>query len=476
MRVLQAKTLLASAFVKSQDLESAKALHAEVIPALRRAGPEAARFLAGALQAHGYIAGDEEDHNTAIAELREAVAINTAALGVQHNETLMAKRYLAAELRHAGRFKEALPVAEEVFREASAKFPNGELNGLLVDTEDIYGQVLSYTDQLDQGIVHLKHSIDGAESLFGKKNQSVAGALTFLIGAQGRAGDMRGMLESTHRYLEAASSDRGKARSRVVFGSSLLLARKLPDAVDVLKDSVEQVRQFDTGTASWLWRAQGNYLLALAQSGRILEARNLFPEGLKYASGSRKTDAVHVFNAMGIAERFAGHPAESERAHRLALERLDDSVLQSRWKADALNGIGLAQLAQGHAPEAEATLRLADTAARTYFVNMAPPRADVLVSLGHVVLEQGRAAEALPLLAEADAYWRGYDPQNRFAGEAAYWHGRALLDAGKSNEGRDALDRASKILGSSPIASDAQLAKDARKLVSEGITAGRVSL
>ena len=460
--VLEAKTLLASVRGKQRDYDAAKTLLAEVIPKLRQSGPRGARALAGGLQMQAYIFSEEKDSDAAIANGLEAVAIDTAALGAGHYETIMARRNLASELLFAGRVAEAAPVAEQAYRDAQAKFPHGELNGLLVDTEDLYGQVLAQTDRVEEGIERLRHAIAAAEKLYGTENQSLAGSLSFLAQAQGRAGDMQGMLETAHRYVEVAPNDRGRARAQVVLGSALLLARKSPDAADKLAAAVAAVKQFDTGASSWLGRAQGNYGNALLHAGRFAEAQSVLQENMGLLRDSKRTDVSITLDGIGLAQRIEGRAAQSEQSYRKALEVTNDSVLHSRWRAEALNGIGLAQLEQGRPRDAEATLRQADTAVRIYFRNIAPPRADVLVSLGRAVLEQGRAAEALPLLAEADAYWRGYDPAHRGAGEAAYWYGRALLAQNQTREGRESLGRAARILVSSPLAIDAPLAVDAR--------------
>ena len=50
--------------------------------------------------------------------------------------------------------------------------------------------------------------------------------------------------------------------------------------------------------------------------------------------------------------------------------------------------------------------------------------ADVFVGLGRVKMRQGRFVEALPLLEKADSFWRSFDAENRWAGEAALWLAR----------------------------------------------------
>ena len=64
-------------------------------------------------------------------------------------------------------------------------------------------------------------------------------------------------------------------------------------------------------------------------------------------------------------------------------------------------------------------------------------------------MSQGRFAEALPLLEKADAFWRGFDADNRWAGEASLWLAQC----------RRAYRRADKILSKSSLPPDNRLRK-----------------
>jgi hypothetical protein len=47
-------------------------------------------------------------------------------------------------------------------------------------------------------------------------------------------------------------------------------------------------------------------------------------------------------------------------------------------------------------------------------------------------LALGDAEAALETLTEADAFWREFDAENHFAGEAAFWLARAYADLGRT--------------------------------------------
>ena len=61
-------------------------------------------------------------------------------------------------------------------------------------------------------------------------------------------------------------------------------------------------------------------------------------------------------------------------------------------------------------------------------------QADARVGIGRVQMRRSQPALALPLLEEADRFWRDFDPDNPGAGEAALWLGRAYRALGREVE------------------------------------------
>ena len=125
--------------------------------------------------------------------------------------------------------------------------------------------------------------------------------------------------------------------------------------------------------------------------------------------------------------------------------------------------IGLVRLDQGDAAPAAAVLEQALREFERLESRVTPARADALVGLGRARLAQGRVANALPPLETAHAFWRDFDPDNRWAGEAALWLGRCYLALGRKAEADEALNRAQELLSRSPIPSDVKLLQLARQ-------------
>lgn len=95
--------------------------------------------------------------------------------------------------------------------------------------------------------------------------------------------------------------------------------------------------------------------------------------------------------------------------------------------------------------------------------DMTPAQADAWVGLGRARMGQSRPAEALPLLEAADRFWREFDAENRWAGEAAFWLGRCYAALGRAADARRALTRAERLLSHSPMPSDSKLVRLARQ-------------
>ena len=93
-----------------------------------------------------------------------------------------------------------------------------------------------------------------------------------------------------------------------------------------------------------------------------------------------------------------------------------------------------------------------------------PESADAWVALGRARLEQGRLEEALPLFENASRFWAQFDATNAFAGEAAFWHGTALMMKRNEPLASQQLAHGAELLAASSWPSHRQLSLRARKV------------
>jgi hypothetical protein len=86
-----------------------------------------------------------------------------------------------------------------------------------------------------------------------------------------------------------------------------------------------------------------------------------------------------------------------------------------------------------------------------------PARVDLLIGAARARMQRHEYAAALPALQKADAFWREFSPDSRWAGEAALWLGKCLIALDRTREGGEALSRAQRRLATSPFPTDARL-------------------
>lgn len=423
MHTSQARAQLATIHANEREYDLAKRELDAAIPELRDYGRPAVRALVNALQTRGFVAGDEGDAERAIADMREAAAIAEESLGENDSETILATRQLAQEYLMAGRLTEAVSSAREAFGRAQANFGAGGRNALLVETEDMYGRALADSGQLAEGIRHLQNSITRTEQLLGPNNGSIASKLSWLARAQLKLGDLPGAISSMTRSVAAATNDLDRARAQASLGVTLVAARRIDNAIAVLRPAVEDLKRVDTGEGSWLPNATATYGTALALAGQTAEAQRVLHQSLNTGkvAGPALAD---THNGLGLSALSANNAEAALEHFQTALRDAGPAEPPSRIRAAAVLGAGVAQLELGRLKEAEQTLREADATYRKIYQLPTPALADVQLARGRVAMLEGRSKDASALFAEADGFWRRYDAKSRWAREASQWRER----------------------------------------------------
>ena len=419
----KARAQLATIHANEREFDLAKRELDAVIPELRDYGRPAVRALVNALQTRGFMAGDEGDGERAIADMSEAVDIAEESLGANDSETILAKRQLAQEYLMAGRPAEAVEEAREAFGLAQENFGSGGRNALLVETEDVYGRALADSGQLTAGIEHLQNSIKRTEALLGPNNGSVASKLSWLARAQLKLGDLAGATDSMARSVAAATNDLDRARAQASLGVTLVAARRIDTAVDILRGAVNDLQRLDTGEGSWLPNATATYGTALVLAGQNAEAQRVLQESL--SSGKAAGPALaDTQNALGLSALSSNDAAGALGHFQKALETAGPPEAPTRIRAAAVLGAGMAQLELGKLHEAEQTLQEADATYRKIYQLPTPALADVQVARGRVAMLEGRADDAAKLFTAADEFWQRYEAKSRWAREASQWRER----------------------------------------------------
>jgi tetratricopeptide (TPR) repeat protein len=167
-------------------------------------------------------------------------------------------------------------------------------------------------------------------------------------------------------------------------------------------------------------------------------------------------------HALGVLQRLTGNHDAALRLQQEALASITEGPKAGRDRIPVMVEIGLDQLELGRHDTALTTLQEALGLMKALDAPPTPVREDALVGLGRLKTAQGLSTEGLPLLEEADRYWRDQAVESRWTGEAALWLGRCYVALGRSAEARPTLARADRILSRSPIPADARLVRIAR--------------
>jgi tetratricopeptide (TPR) repeat protein len=357
-----------------------------------------------------------------------------------------------------------LAASELALRLARNAHPENPRHPSLIYLHDVHGRNLGDAGQMHPAIAEMDQALRDASDVFGPSSQMVGFLAGNIAPLQRWVGDIRPSLESSNRSIgilakHAQSDSYTYAIQYTTRGVTWLAARRGAEALKDLATSRETFGRI-FGPSHWdTLTAQFNGAIALAYLGRIDEAqRELQPVRDRSPDVANRMWSLYV---LGMVERFAGDYQAALREQLEGLGLITGS--KAKWnRVRALVEVGLDQLELGRHDEAIASLEEARALYLELETRMHPARAEVLVGLGRAHLGRGDGRKALPMLEEAVAFWRDFDPENRWAGEAALWLGRCYRSLGNSGAAGRALSRAEEILSRSPIPGDARLVALAR--------------
>ena len=270
---------LAALDVLDHDYDNAQRRFDAALPQLRAYGPPAARALVNALLARGFMLADLGERDRGVAVSEEAVRIANEQLGEADSETILAVRQLAQEYHGAGRLDDAVRTARDAYERALAEFGSGGRNGLLVETEDMYGRALFDAGQRTDGIAHMQSAITNAAVVFGA--ESVATKRSWLARAQLRLGDLPAAAATLRSAVSEMPEGLDRARLRSSLGVVLTAARQPDAAIAELLPAVAQLEQ--DAADPWLHNARATLGHALAFDGRLEDARTVLQRNLQPA-------------------------------------------------------------------------------------------------------------------------------------------------------------------------------------------------
>jgi serine/threonine-protein kinase len=463
---LRARVLMAQIHRYRGRTKEARAELDQLVPLLRERTSADVKDLVVGLESQALLAIDEGKYDEAVSVAREATELGVAKLGERHSETAASSIILALAYVAAKKPELALDAAELAQRRALAA--HGSKHPRIIEATSVYGRALAEAGHLGRGIEQLEKAAVGAGEVFGPASMMVGIFSQNLVGLQLQFGQIKQAIANSDKGFEivarhSAANSYNYAGALNARGAALLAARRGTEGLTALSSSLETLKTELGPAHPQISKAQLNRAIALAYTGKVGEARQ---DIAPIVSGQRASGDAALNATLyveGFLQRLAGNfPA----ALALQLESLALSQANPKAKLDearALTEAGLNHVELGQFGDATQFLEKALARFKEMQPQVTPQRADALVGLGRAAMGQGRPADAYPLLQAADTFWREFDAENRWAGEAALWLGRCHLALGRSADAQAALSRAEKILARSPMPADLKLVKLARE-------------
>ncbi len=417
------------------------------------------------LESRGHLLIDDGNGKDAVTAAKQAHDLALATFGERDARTASSATLLAEAYEYSDVSPdEALKAAERAFQLVTNLHGAESRHPRVINARDVYGRALCRAGKVPEGISQLQRALDDAAEVLGAHSSTVAFLAGNLARYQRARGDIISAIANFDRALEIHA--RNVQRESFTYlgtlaarGIALLGARRVEPALRDLTEAAQGLRKTFGPEHEETLIAEFHRGLALAYSGRAAQAQEaLAPVLQQYRT--RYRDPVYLpyraISAAGVTLRVAGKPEEALVLHEEALRSLaPEDAGTSKHTAVSIE-IALDHLEQGQPQRALGLLeqvRSKEPPGST----LTPARADVRIGLGRAHLALGDPSRAVTHLAEADAFWRGFDAGNRWAGEAAFWLGRCQLALGRAREARATLARAADILSRSPLPTDRKL-------------------
>lgn len=333
---------------------------------------------------------------------------------------------------------------------------------------EVYSRALMMDGQHARAVEEANRALRDAAAAFGPDSPVEGKIAANMVPAQRRLGQIRAALDNATRGLGIVERHvQRDSRTRGVYltgrGVTWLAARRAAPALNDLSEASDVLTRTLGATSPEALTARMNRVLALAYAGRLTEAeaetgplvaayRTHMPRHLGYAH-----------HLQGIVERLAGRPEAALAAQQRALDAAPRDAGDDWQRMRVLPEVGLALLELGRHRDAVASFDEAIALMQKKQTDVSPARAEAWLGMGRALLALSRAEEALGPLQQADAFWRGFDAENRWGGEAAFWLARCLEAVGRHDEAREVDVRAARLLRGSAFAADAELLRVAER-------------
>jgi serine/threonine-protein kinase len=427
-----------------------KAKRGELEPLLRLLGPDPRPHPRLWLQAQV----DWAEQHVGERKLVEAERIARDALAQAdrlpdpwHEERAALWQAIASASEYRTQFGPATEAAQQAVLHAELAWHGRERHPQVTNTRYVLGRLLGASNRHEEAVAMLERTVADAQANWGPQSRLYGQYVQALGITHSRAGQLAAARERARTALAVIEQNYGADAAHTAAAVDALafvhyLARE-PQAGIALYDRATAIVARTLGPSAEPVFPQRIRRAALRAWGgeldvALAELRSLVEEYGRVGQASLTASLMH----LGMVERLAGRPAVALELQGRALAAVREGPTADRERIQPRLERGAALHALGRHDEAEQELAEALRQAEALRLARTPLRCDGEIALGRVQLALGRAGQAVQTLRPCDDYWQTLDAASPWAGEAAYWHGRALVSAGQAEGGRRAMARA----------------------------------
>ncbi len=401
---------------------------ASILPELDRPSSDLADRI-DAIENTAHLAVDEGRFADAERAADRAFGLAMAAHGEKSAITAAMARLQAMTYDYANNERTA-EVTANAYRINLEYYNGNQRHPSVVDVRVSHGLSLIDQGRLAEGVAHLAATVDDARALFGDSSAMVGFFSGHLYRAQLEIGDIPGALanaETNFRILTglAEPDSYTYAAAFANTAEALLAARRPEEALARLNEAIPKLERVLEPSHEVLTKARLNRALALADAGDT-DSADAELDALEHIFHAKDPPLYRWLYAKGTVARLAGDYERALSHQQAALVAVPEGPRSETRKILPLVELGLDRLELGDANEAEKYFQEALGLMETNQSKSSPRRADALVGLARVYLGRQQAPRALPLVEEAETYWREITPECRAAADAAHWREEVL--------------------------------------------------
>jgi serine/threonine-protein kinase len=397
----------------------------------------------------------------------EALLAASKIIGPRSMEAATAMQLVSKSYLFTHREAEAVVRSKQALDLMLANYHGDYSHPKVIESAEYYANALIHMGELDTAAALMQDVTARAIAVLGPESRMVGEQYALATPAELERGNLRVAIEMARKsvaiYLQDSEPGSPVHAYRVrLLAHSLLAARAGDEAVHAFEEAV-RVSAESSAAAKAEAVGRGNLGLALAYVGKFRESEAELRVALE-KTPSKLRGYHQALRIQGTVLRLQGRAAESISWFEKALAATTDKAFDRLDRSIAHSEIGLARLEMGDVAAAEAAFAKSESmfsVIQRQFTT--PARTDLMIGMARAQMQHHRFDLALPALQEADAFWRDFAPDTRWAGEASLRLGQCLVALDREREGHDALSRAAPLLAASPLPADAELVKLARR-------------